>query len=233
VPLAVVGVALLLLGRDATPPNREGPTFWTRFRAALALPLCRDLAVVYAVSFGGFVAFGVYLPTYLQTAYGLTTGDAAARAGGFVVLATVARPIGGWLADRVGGARVLIPALVVVALGAIVVAFQPDLPVATPAFLPMAFALGLGNGAVFGILGRFVPPERVGAVTGVVGAAGGLGGFLPPLLMGIIFQATDSYAIALMLLSDVALAAAVFAAWRLPRPVRASDRRQGRSASRT
>jgi NNP family nitrate/nitrite transporter-like MFS transporter len=223
VPLALAGGLLLLAGRNATAPTSGGPTFWARFRAAVALPLCRDLALIYAVTFGGFVAFGVYLPTYLQTAYGLTTGDAAARAGGFVVCATVARPAGGWLADRVGGVVVLVPSLAVVALGAVVVAFRPDLPVATPAFLPMAFALGLGNGAIFGILGRFVPAAQVGAVTGVVGAAGGLGGFLPPLMMGIIFQATDSYAIALMLLSDVALAAAVFSAWRLPRPVRGDD----------
>jgi MFS transporter, NNP family, nitrate/nitrite transporter len=215
--LAVVGAAFLLLGRDA--PGRVAATepFTARFWAALRLPATRDLAALYAITFGGFVAFGVYLPTYLKTVYGLATTDAAARAAGFVLLATLARPVGGWLADRVGGVRVLEWGLGVVAAGAVVTAFQPSLSVATVPFLVMAAALGAGNGAVFAMVGRQVPPGKVGSVTGVVGAAGGLGGFLPPIVMGLVFQATGSYAIGLMLLSDVALAGLVFTVLRLGR----------------
>jgi MFS transporter, NNP family, nitrate/nitrite transporter len=125
VALAAVGLAFLILGRDA--PNRPRATepFMTRFRAAARLPIARDLAVIYAITFGGFVAFGVYLPTFLKTVYGLETTDAATRAAGFVVLATLARPVGGWLADRVTGVPVLKWALGVVAAGAVVTAFQP------------------------------------------------------------------------------------------------------------
>jgi NNP family nitrate/nitrite transporter-like MFS transporter len=79
----------------------------------------------------------------------------------------------------------------------------------------MAAALGLGNGAVFALVGKTVPAVQVGSVTGLVGAAGGLGGFLPPIVMGLVFQATGDYAIGLMLLSDVALAGLVYTAWRL------------------
>jgi NNP family nitrate/nitrite transporter-like MFS transporter len=86
---------------------------------------------------------------------------------------------------------------------------------ATVAFLTMAAALGLGNGAVFALVGTRVPVGSVGSVTGLVGAAGGLGGFLPPIVMGLVYQATGDYAIGLMLLSDVALAGLVFTAWRL------------------
>ena len=215
VALAAVGLAFLVLGRDA--PNRPRATepFMTRFRAAARLPIARDLAVVYAITFGGFVAFGVYLPTFLKTAYGLETTDAATRAAGFVVLATLARPVGGWLADRVTGVPVLRWALGVVAAGAVVTAFQPPIVPATVAFLTMAAALGLGNGAVFALVGTRVPAASVGSVTGLVGAAGGLGGFLPPIVMGLVYQATGDYAIGLMLLSDVALAGLVFTAWRL------------------
>jgi len=78
------------------------------------------------------------------------------------------------------------------------------------AFLTMAAALGAGNGAVFALLGRRVPGHMVGSATGVVGAAGGLGGFLPPIVMGLVYQATGDYAIGLMLLSDVALAGLVY-----------------------
>jgi NNP family nitrate/nitrite transporter-like MFS transporter len=214
VALAAIGLAFLLLGRDA--PGRPTVTepFMARFRAALRLPVARDLALLYAITFGGFVAFGVYLPTFLKTVYGLDTTDAATRAAGFVVLATLARPVGGWLADRISGVKVLLWALAVVAAGAVVTAFQPDIVPATLAFLSMAAALGLGNGAIFALVGKRVPAAQVGSVTGVVGAAGGLGGFLPPIVMGLVYQGTGDFAIGLMLLSDVALAGLVYTAWR-------------------
>jgi MFS transporter, NNP family, nitrate/nitrite transporter len=226
VGLAAVGLAFLVAGRDA--PNRPRATepFLTRFRAAARLPIARDLAVLYAITFGGFVAFGVYLPTFLKTVYGLGTTDAATRAAGFVVLATVARPVGGWLADRVTGVPVLRWALAVVAVGAVVTAFQPHIVPATVAFLAIAAALGFGNGAVFALVGTRVPAAAVGSVTGLVGAAGGLGGFLPPIVMGLVYQATGDYAIGLMLLSDVALAGLVFTAWRLGAEAGASPTRR-------
>jgi len=214
VALAGIGLAFLLVGRDAPGRPRAAEPFVARFAAAVRLRVARDLALLYAITFGGFVAFGVYLPTFLKTVYGLTATDAASRAAGFVLLATLARPVGGWLADRVSGATVLLWALGVVAAGAIVTAFQPHIVLATVAFLSMAAALGLGNGAVFALVGKRVPAGQVGSVTGVVGAAGGLGGFLPPIVMGLVYQATGGYTIGLMLLSDVALAGLVFTAWR-------------------
>ena len=79
----------------------------------------------------------------------------------------------------------------------------------------MATFLGGASGAVFALVGKVAPADKVGAVTGVVGAAGGLGGFVPPLIMGWVYGIEGSYAIGLMLLSDVALAAAVFTAVRM------------------
>ncbi len=236
VALAAIGLAFLVVGRDAPGRPRATQPFSARFAAALRLPVARDLAILYAITFGGFVAFGVYLPTFLKNVYKLTATatDAASRAAGFVLLATAARPLGGWLADRVSGVSVLLWALGVVAVGAIVTAFQPDIAPATVAFLAMAAALGLGNGAIFALVGKRVPASQVGSVTGVVGAAGGLGGFLPPVVMGLVYQATGDYAIGLMLLSDVALAGLVFAAWRLRRTSadRAADAVEASRAAR-
>jgi MFS transporter, NNP family, nitrate/nitrite transporter len=216
--VAVVMVATAAVtwtsGRNAPGWEPQLLPMAARLRTALGLRVTLDLAALYAITFGGFVAFGVYLPTYLQEIYALETADAAARAGGFILLATLARPIGGMLSDRLDGPRVLAAALAVVGTGAIAIAFELPIVPATVAFLVVAAGLGVGNGAVFALVGRRSPPASVGAVTGFVGAAGGLGGFLPPLVMGAVFQATGSYTIGLMLLSNVAFAGLVYTVWR-------------------
>ena len=109
------------------------------------------------------------------------------------------RPVGGWLSDRFGPIPVL-------AAGvrrrrrrcAAISAGTPPLDgVGTVAFLAMAAALGSGSGATFALIAQVTDPARVGGVTGLVGAAGGLGGFVPPLIMGYVYGRTDSYAIGL------------------------------------
>lgn len=212
-PFLLVAAVMLLtaavffvFGRDAPGRSTTPTPFVQRVVDAVRLRITADLAGLYAITFGGFVAFGVYLPTYLTEVFGLETADAGARAAGFIMLATFARPVGGGLSDRFGGGRVLVVALVVVAAGAAVISFTPGIVVATVAFLSMAAALGVGNGAVFALVGTRAPATKVGAVTGFVGAAGGLGGFFPPLVMGAVFEATGSYAIGLLLLCVTALA---------------------------
>jgi NNP family nitrate/nitrite transporter-like MFS transporter len=205
VALAVYAVVAWLFLRDA--PGRVVPTtsVTKRLGAAARLPIAWQACILYAVAFGGYVAFSVYLPAYLKTAYGLEQADAANRMAGFVVLAVLMRPVGGWLSDRVGPIPVLAAVFAVVAVGASVQAFTPDLaPVGTIAFLSMAAALGAGSGATFALVSRSAPPNQVGSVTGLVGAAGGLGGFVPPLVMGAVHGRTGSYGIGLALLAIVA-----------------------------
>jgi MFS transporter, NNP family, nitrate/nitrite transporter len=92
-----------------------------------------------------------------------------------------------------------------VVVGAGVASTTPLLEhVGTIAFLGMAAALGAGSGATFALVAKVTDPARVGGVTGLVGAAGGLGGFVPPLVMGYVYGRTDSYAIGLVLLSVTA-----------------------------
>jgi NNP family nitrate/nitrite transporter-like MFS transporter len=201
------GLARALL-RDA--PNRPVPTapLAQRLAATMRLRITWQASALYAVAFGGYVAFSVYLPAYLKTAYGLTQADAANRMAGFVLLAVIMRPVGGWISDKIAPSRVLALSLGVVIAGAVVQSFTPGLaPVGTIAFLAMAAALGAGSGATFALVAQVAPANQVGSVTGVVGAAGGLGGFVPPLVMGTIYGQFQSYALGLALLAVVALAA--------------------------
>ena len=203
--LAVYSVLAWLLLRDA--PGRVVPTtsLASRINANLRLPITWQACILYAVAFGGYVAFSVYLPAYLKTAHGLTPADAANRMAGFVLVAVVLRPVGGWLSDRFGAIPVLATSYAVVAIGAAVSAGTPPLEgVGTVAFLAMAAALGAGSGATFALIAKVTEPSRVGGVTGLVGAAGGLGGFVPPLVMGFVYGRTESYAIGLWLLAVTA-----------------------------
>nr|AQT39257.1 NarK2 [Streptomyces sp.] len=209
--LAAYALVAGLVLRDA--PGRTVPTepMTRRLAATLRLGVTWQASALYAVAFGGYVAFSVYLPTYLKTGYDLTQADAANRMAGFVLLAVAMRPVGGWLSDRIGPVRVLAGALGVVLAGAFVQSLTPSLaPVGTVAFLSMAAALGASSGAVFALVALLAPANKVGSVTGIVGAAGGLGGFVPPLVMGSLYGAYGSYAIGLVLLGVVAAAALAF-----------------------
>jgi len=209
--LAVYGLAAALVLRDA--PNRPVPTSsaLSRLRGTLKLRLTWQASALYAVGFGGFVAFSVYLPTYLKNAYALSATSAADKMAGFVLLAVVARALGGWLSDRIAPAIVLTSAFAVVVAGALGQSQTPPLaPAGTIAFLAIAAALGTAAGAVFALVAQRAPAQQVGAVTGVVGAAGGLGGFVPPLVMGGIYGADGSYAWGLVALAVVAAAAMVY-----------------------
>jgi NNP family nitrate/nitrite transporter-like MFS transporter len=203
--LATYAVVAWLLLRDA--PGRVVPTtsLAARLNSNARLPITWQACILYAVAFGGYVAFSVYLPAYLKTAHGLTPADAANRMAGFVVVAVLMRPVGGWLSDRFGAVPVLSAGYAVVVVCAAISAGTPPLEgVGTLAFLAMAAALGSGSGATFALIAQVTDPARVGGVTGLVGAAGGLGGFVPPLIMGYVYGRTDSYAIGLVLLSVAA-----------------------------
>ena len=205
--LLVMAAVFYAFARDAPRPARSGPA--PSMFAALSVFRTSGrawaLTLFYFLAFGGFVAMFLYLPKLLTGVHGLTKSDAGARAAGFALLAVIARPTGGWLADRIGAARVLQICFVGVGAlaGVLAISYKHMVPL-TIACLTMAIALGLGTGAVFKLVPEWFP-DRVGAVTGVVGAAGGLGGFFPPLVMGAVKSATGGYALGFILMAAVAV----------------------------
>jgi MFS transporter, NNP family, nitrate/nitrite transporter len=206
VALTAYGVLAVLVLRDAPDRAVHTGSLVRKMRQALVLPITWQAATLYAIGFGGYVAFSVYLPTYLKNAYALTPADASDRMAGFVVVAVLMRPVGGWLSDRVRPGSVLMVAFAVVALDALVQSSTPDLaPLGTVVFLTMAAALGAATGATFALVAQRAPAAQVGAVTGIVGAAGGLGGFVPPLVMGSIFGHSGDYRTGLLALSVMAV----------------------------
>lgn len=178
-----------LLARDAPGPLRPsgvGPMIAVLTRERLSWVL----AAFYFLTFGGFVAFAVYLPTLLSDEFRLGLADAGFRAAGFVVVATLLRPVGGWLSDRIGGSRVLSGVFIGVSVFALMLAWRWIVPFTVGA-LGCAAMLGLGNGAVFKLVPQYFPKDT-GTVSGLVGALGGLGGFFPPLLLGFFRQSVGA-----------------------------------------
>ncbi|HEX8889289.1 MAG TPA: MFS transporter [Pyrinomonadaceae bacterium] len=198
----VWGVVFYLFARDAATTVKP-KTLSENLSLLKSSPNAWILSLFYFVTFGGFVAFSIYLPTLLKDQFGLTATDAGARTAGFVLLATLMRPVGGLLADRFGGARVLLFVFVAVA-GLGLLMGCPWMPTFTIGALGGAAALGLGNGAVFKLVPQYFPKET-GTVTGLVGAFGGLGGFFPPLVLGVIRDAMGGYALGFVFLSVFAL----------------------------
>ncbi|HEY6910910.1 MAG TPA: MFS transporter [Myxococcales bacterium] len=203
------------------PQRAAPPRTFAQTIAPLREPGSWVLSLYYFLTFGGFVSMAVYLPTLLSDSFAMTPQEAGARAGGFVLVATAMRPVGGWLGDKVGGKKILAVVFPAVALMAVSLAV-PGFGWFRAGALGMAIAIGLGNGAVFKLVPQMFP-KSVGAVTGLVGAAGGLGGFFPPLVLGAVRQSTGRFTLGFAFLAAFALfclAVLVFWGRRAPQPAR-------------
>jgi NNP family nitrate/nitrite transporter-like MFS transporter len=210
--LIVVGAVLWLTMRDSPAWKPNLAPVVPKLTAAAKLPLTWQMSFLYAVVFGGFVAFSTYLPTYLKNVYEFGLTGAGTRTAGFAIAAVVARPIGGIMADKIGPRKVVAISLAGAAVMSLIIALRlpPEIPAGT-SFVVMALFLGLGTGGVFAWVAELAPAERVGAITGIVGACGGLGGFFPPLVMGVTYnEAAHSYTIGLVLLTITASGALLF-----------------------
>jgi NNP family nitrate/nitrite transporter-like MFS transporter len=188
-----------------------------KLKAALRLRVSWEMSFLYAVVFGGFVAFSNFLPTYIRNIYGFSTVEAGSRTAAFALAAVLARLVGGALADRIAPKYVVLASLFGVAVMAFIAVFKPPRDVwSATTFITLAISLGIGTGGVFAWVARRAPAGSLGSVTGIVSAAGGLGGYFPPLVMGATYDPVhNDYTVGLLLLVATALIAVAYTALRL------------------
>src|SRR5580765_1331674 len=200
IPVACVTIVFALLAKES--PTKAKKLGWADYVEILREPDTLWFSLLYSLTFGGFVGFTSFLTTFFHEQYHVSRVSAGDFTTAVVVSGSLMRPLGGWLSDRIGGYRLLLLLLGAVAICLALVSTLPPLALAVPILFVAVGCLGMGNGAVF----QLVPQRfagRMGIITGVVGAAGGLGGFFLPSMLGAVRDATGTYGAGLMLVAVV------------------------------
>ncbi len=207
IPLALVLLAFAMLAKDSphTPPRKTLADYARLLRS-------RDawwLMGFYSVTFGGFVGLASSLTIYFNDQYGLPAVTAGYCTAAVVFVGSLVRPLGGAVADRIGGVRALTALYAVAACAfAAIATGLASIWLAVPVFIAGMLALGMGNGAVFQLV-----PQRfgrdMGIMTGLVGMAGGLGGFYLASSLGLSRQLTGGYGAGFLVFACLAAAALV------------------------
>ncbi len=204
IPLTIVFVVYMIMAKDApnAPPAKKLVDYFEPLKQADAWWLMG----FYSVTFGGFVGLAASLPIYFTDQFGLTPIVAGYCTAGCVFAGSLVRPMGGALADRIGGVKTLTMVLIVAALALAGVAFATTLVGALGLFVLAMLALGTGNGSVFQLVPQRFQAE-IGVMTGLVGMAGGIGGFYLASSLGIAKQFTGSFASGFLIFAGLAVVA--------------------------
>ena len=190
-PICAVLAVFFLLARNS--PSKAAPKPWSSYGALLRTTDTWRLCLLYSVTFGGFVGMTSFLSVFFHDQYQLSKIAAGDLTTIVVLSGSFLRPVGGWLADRFGGYRMLLGLFGVIALCLAVVSMLPPIALVVTLLFAAMGMLGMGNGAVFQMAPQRFPAE-IELITGIVGAAGGLGGFFLPSLLGTLKDLTGTYA---------------------------------------
>jgi NNP family nitrate/nitrite transporter-like MFS transporter len=206
IPLSIVFVAYLLMAKDA--PNAPAPKSLIAYLEPLKTADAWWLMGFYAVTFGGFVGLAASLPIYFTDRFGLTPVEAGYLTAACVLAGSLIRPMGGALADKIGGVKALTGVFIVAALALAGVSRAATVATALGFFVVAMLALGTGNGSVFQLVPQRFSAE-IGVMTGLVGMAGGVGGFYLASSLGFAKQYTGSFAPGFLIFAALAVLALV------------------------
>ncbi len=207
IPLAIAFVVYLFAAKDS--PSTPPPKKFHEYLAVLRMGDAWWFMFFYAVTFGGFVGLASSLAIYFNTDYGLDAVKAGYFTAGCVFVGSLVRPIGGALADRIGGIKTLSLMYFLAALALIAVSFRPSsVYVALALFAGGMLAFGMGNGSVFQLVPQRFRHE-IGVMTGLVGMTGGVGGFFLASSLGLSQQLTGRYQAGLLVFASLALLALI------------------------
>ena len=204
IPLSIVFVVYMLLAKD--PPNAPAPKRLVDYFEPLRTADAWWFMAFYSVTFGGFVGLAASLTIYFTDQFGLTTITAGYCTAGCVFAGSLVRPMGGALADSIGGVKTLSIVFIVAAFALGGVSGAASLTSALPLFVLAMLALGAGNGAVFQLVPQRFSKE-IGVMTGLVGMAGGVGGFYLASSLGFAKQLTGTYQPGFLIFAGLSLVA--------------------------
>jgi len=190
-------------------PTAPPPKKWSEYLAVLRMSDAWWFMFFYSVTFGGFVGMASSLAIFFNTEYGLDAVKAGYFTAGCVFVGSLVRPIGGALADRVGGIKTLTAMYAIAAVLLVVVSFRPNnVFMALALFAGCMLAFGMGNGSVFQLVPQRFRHE-IGVMTGLVGMTGGIGGFFLASSLGVSKQLTGSYQAGLLVFACLAVLALI------------------------
>ncbi|BCU80349.1 nitrate transporter [Polycladomyces abyssicola] len=222
IPIGLVMIIFALFAKDAPdqPPAQPLHSYFAVWKEKDAWLFC----FFYSVTFGGFVGFSSFLPILIHDLYGLNQVQASSFVTACVFAGSFVRPIGGWLADRIGGIRMLLVLFSVIACLVASAAQLPPFGWMMGLLIMLMIGLGMGNGAVFQLVPQRFAKE-IGVITGMVGAAGGIGGFYLPFGLGALKDMTGTYSTGLWAIAAV-VALAFISMWVVSRRWRREWARQ-------
>ena len=158
------------------------------------------LSLWYFITFGAFVAFGIFLPNFLVDHFSIDKVDAGIRSGILIALATFLRPVGGVIGDKFNAVQALIIDFVIMIIGALILSLSSHIVLFTIGCLAISICAGIGNGLIFKLVPSYFSKEA-GSANGIVSMMGGLGGFFPPLVITFVTSITGSSHLAFFFLA--------------------------------
>ena len=218
IPLTVISLLfwLLVQSDEIFSPAERQAQWWHETVTMVRQSSVYWLCLLYAVTFGGFVGLCSMLPIFLHDQYGLNTIEAGSVTALCGLLGSLIRPFGGYVADRFGGIVVLGPVFAAIAGFMAGLGELPPVGWAVSLLVGAIATMGFGNGVVFQVVSeRF--SKQIGLASGIIGAAGGFGGFLLPVWLGGLKDLSGSYRTGLWLFGAVSVAAAVSVAFTMRR----------------